>query len=223
MSQMMTAASALEQESIEGWIAPVLPLALLEAVQAHDRPGEVLEEDDPMLSLPGRLGLTGVVFTQIRRYEAAVRENRRVPLGEVVSLLALVQRRPDAEAVFRDTGERITRGRVHPPRPLARRALTVLPNALRSISLRRATRRLLRGLGGEGEIEVASRLRGLRADPLIVRLTRSPTARAGEAACTVFTGALDELIRVYGGPDNPVTHDRCRARGEEVCEWRVTR
>ncbi len=212
---MVMSATVREPEPIEGWVAPVLPLALLEAVQAHDRPEEVLEEDDPMLNLPGRLGLTGVVFTQIRRYEAAVRENRRVPLSEAVSLLALVQRRPDAEAIFRESGQRITRARIRPPRKLAR----FLPGALRMRRLRGAARRLLRGLGGEGEVEV----RGTRSEPLIVRMTRSPTARGGEDACAVFSGALDELIRIHGATITAIVHTHCTTRGDGSCEWRAGR
>jgi len=48
-------------------VAPLLPLVLLESVRAHDRPREVLEDEDLAASLPRRLGLTGVVETQIPR------------------------------------------------------------------------------------------------------------------------------------------------------------
>ena len=79
-----------------GYVVPVLPLALLEAVRAHDRPDEVLEDENLAVSLPRRLGLSDVVLTQIQRYEADVQSGRRVPLPELIDLLRLVLRRPDA-------------------------------------------------------------------------------------------------------------------------------
>ena len=69
-------------------VAPVLPLALLEAIRAHDRPGGELLEDDPLVQLPRRLGLSDVVETQIRRYREAGR--RGVPPAEVLDLRSLM-------------------------------------------------------------------------------------------------------------------------------------
>ena len=58
------------QETGDGFHAD-LPLAILESVRTHDRPAEVLEDEDLTISLPRRLGLTGVIETQIYRYQAA--------------------------------------------------------------------------------------------------------------------------------------------------------
>ena len=82
---------------LKGSVIAALAVALLEATRSHDRPDEVLEDEDITISMPRRLGLSGVVETQIQRYETAVREGRRLPLDEFVNLLKLVLRRPDAE------------------------------------------------------------------------------------------------------------------------------
>ena len=86
----------------EATIAPALPLALLESIRAHDRPSEVLEDEDLTTSMPRRLGLTDVIDSQIRRYREDGR--RGVPLTEVADLFRLVLRRPDAEAIMRGAG-----------------------------------------------------------------------------------------------------------------------
>src|SRR5437773_6434490 len=88
-------------------VIAALPVALLEATRSHDRPTEVLEDENVTLSLPRRLGLSNVVDTQIRRYEDAVRSGRRIPLDEFTSLLKLVLRRPDAEPILREAGARV--------------------------------------------------------------------------------------------------------------------
>src|SRR5690606_24631288 len=63
-------------------VTPALPLALLEAMRVHDRPREVLEDEDLTISLPRRLGLTGVIESQIHRYEEARRRKQAVPADE---------------------------------------------------------------------------------------------------------------------------------------------
>src|SRR5688500_20246318 len=92
------------QPRFSGNVAPAFPLALLESVRSHDHPGEILEDEDITLSLPRRFGLTDVVITQILRYEAAQRARRQVRLDDVVSLMRLVMRRPDAEPILAATG-----------------------------------------------------------------------------------------------------------------------
>ncbi|MEX0907356.1 MAG: hypothetical protein WD054_03415, partial [Gemmatimonadota bacterium] len=93
----------------EGEVAAAYPIALLESVRSHDRPGEVLEDEQFAESLPRRLGLTGIVETQIRRYEDARRAGRQVQLDEVAGLIRLVLRRPDADAILREAGQRAAR------------------------------------------------------------------------------------------------------------------
>jgi hypothetical protein len=193
-------------------VAPALPLALLEAVRSHDRPGEVLEDEDLVLSMPRRLGLTPVIYTQIRKYETAFAANKRVPLAEVADLMRLVLRRPDAPAIMDETGRRVTRlqldRRFSPVRKLRR----VMPRAIIFASARRAARRLLYAIAGGGAVRITGK-------PLSVRMRGAPTGQMDSSACQLYTGALEELIELYTGSAQPVTHVSCEARGEATCEW----
>jgi len=201
------------QARFTGTVATVLPLTLLQAVRDSDHPGEVLEDEDLPTSLPRRLGLTLVVESQIRRYEAAA-PWQPVPLADAAALMQLVLRRDDAAEVFRETGRRITLLRYGPmPRPLAA-MLRKLPRGFAFAPLRTAARRLLRHLVGNASFEVKP--------PLHLRMPSAPTALLeGQAACALYTGVLEALLERYLGEPRQVIHVRCRARGEEACEWRT--
>jgi bacteriochlorophyll 4-vinyl reductase len=213
MTESMTNTQGAPEARFTGTVATVLPLTLLQAVRDSDHPGEVLEEEDLPTSLPRRLGLTVVVESQIRRYEATAPWDP-VPLSDAVGLMRLVLRRADAEAVFRETGRRIARLRYGPmPRPLAA-VLRRLPRAFAFTPLRAATRKLLRRLVGNARFEVKP--------PLHLRMDAAPTARLeGQAACALYTGVLEALLERYLGETRQVVHVRCRSRGEEACEWRT--
>lgn len=192
-------------------VAPALPLALLEAVQSHDQPGEVLEDEDLSVSLPRRLGLTGVIFTQIRRYESAYAAGRKVPLSELLDLMKLVLRRPDAPTILLDTGARVARlqlGRRFSP---ARKLRSVLPRSLRYAFARRTARRLLGTIGG-GTIEVIGKPFGLRT-------TDSPMTCLDPPACELFTGALRQVLELQTGEPHELVHVHCTSRGDAACEW----
>jgi hypothetical protein len=193
-------------------VASALPLALLEAVRSHDRPGEVLEDEDLVQSMPRRLGLTPVINSQIKKYETAFASNRRVPLSEVLDLMRLVLRRPDAPTIMEETGRRVTRlqlgRRFSPVRSLRR----LIPRAIVFASVRRAARRLLRTIAGGGAVRVTGK-------PLAVRIDGAPTGQMETWACQLYTGALEELIELYTGSVQRVGHVTCEARGEATCEW----
>jgi hypothetical protein len=196
----------------KGGVIAGLPLALLESVRAHDRPGEILEDEDLTISLPRRLGLKGVVLSQIQRYEEAHAAKKKVPVSDLMNLLQLVLRRPDAEAILRDTGQRVARFRYDRlPRPFAGMLRTV-PQALAFVAVRRAARGMMRNIAG-------SRVARVDGKPLVVRLTDSPAARLDPKACVLYTGALEELALLYSGKARTIEHSRCLARGDDVCEW----
>lgn len=192
---------------------PVLPLALLEAMRDQDRPVEILEDEDLSVSLPRRLGMTGIVASHIQRYEAAVQNGTRVPVPDFASLMQLVMRRPDAEPILREAGRRVTRQRLGETPPLAARVLRRFSNLV-FVPIRRAARRLLRGMVGSATIELAGK-------PLVVRIEPAFTAQVANTACVFYTGALEELVAIYAGQPRPVLHESCTARGDRVCEWRV--
>ena len=49
-------------------ISAVVALTLLEVIKQQDIPSEVLESEDPTVTMPRRLGLSDVIEMQIRRY-----------------------------------------------------------------------------------------------------------------------------------------------------------
>lgn len=196
-------------------VAPELPLAILEAVRTHDRPLEVLEEEDLSASLPRRLGLTGVVETQIQRYRDAVRRKRGVALDEVGHLLRLVLRRPDAGAILREAGYEVAH------RLLRRRAVRLLghlpvPRRIARAIARRVARRLLERIAGPGIVT-------LDGPPLTARITGAVTATGGEygTACVLYAATIEEVEYLVTGHRPEIQETRCAARGAEACEWKL--
>jgi hypothetical protein len=197
-----------------GTVAPVLPLALLESIRDHDRPGEVLEDEDLSASLPRRLGLTGVVEGQIHKYEQAYRRGRRVPAAEVLNLMRLLLRRPDAEEILRQAGHQIARRHFHGVPGAWVGMLRLLPRRMAFISIRRSARRMLRRIVGAGEVHVVGRPLSLRAANLL-----GASGDEADAVAHVCTGALEELVELY-------LHERATLRREPgdgrpglVWEW----
>jgi hypothetical protein len=105
----MSQQESVEDVRVEGNVAPAFPLALLESVRSHDRPDEVLEAEDLTVSMSRRLGMTGIIGTQIHRYTEAQRAGRSVRVDEVMGLIRLVLRRPDAAPILHETGQRVAR------------------------------------------------------------------------------------------------------------------
>jgi hypothetical protein len=195
-------------------IPPVLPLALLESVRSHDRPGEILEDEDLSVSLPRRLGLTGVVERQMMQYQEAAKKGRKVSLDDVTSLIRLVLRRPDAEAIMRDTGQRVARIHFEKRFDPVNRMLAILPRSALFSALRRSARSMLTKYMGEQTLE-------LGAKPLTIR-TRSSTPfeiDPSGIACVMYGGALEELAFLYTHNRVHVVHHVCKARRNAYCEW----
>ncbi|NIP80107.1 MAG: hypothetical protein GWM90_13150 [Gemmatimonadetes bacterium] len=190
----------------------MLPLAILEAVRTHDRPLEVLEEEDLSASLPRRLGLTGVVETQILRYRDLAKRGQGVPLAEVEHLLRLVLRRPDAGAILREAGYDVAH------RLLRRRAVRILghlpvPRRVGRAIARRTVRRLLQ--------RIAGRDTALTGPPLTATIRGAVTAIGGEngTACVLYAAAIEEVVHVVTGQRPDIRETRCGARDGDRCEW----
>jgi hypothetical protein len=195
-----------------GNVAAAFPLALLESVRSHDRPVEILEDEDLTVSLPRRLGLTGVVETQILRYEAASRSGRQVPLGEAMGLFRLVLRRPDAAAILQETGQRVARWRSGRS-GLWRAFLHRGPARLALRSGRRAIVATLRALLAGDQVT------GTR--PFTITVRGCTTARLEDSgpACSLFTGMMEEQLFLYTGKSHTVVHSGCISQGDPACEW----
>ncbi|MEJ2677656.1 MAG: hypothetical protein P8174_01115 [Gemmatimonadota bacterium] len=195
-------------------IAPELPLSILESVRRHDRPTELLEEEDLTASLPRRLGHTGVVETQIQRYHDAVRHHRPVPADDITHLLRLVLRRPDAAAILREAGSDVAQRlfRRHPGRLLSR---LPLPRRARMAAARRATQRVMRRLAGPATLKVEGSLSVELRDSL-------GTARGeGGTACVLYTAVIEETVYRATGQHMEVRETRCATRGAVSCVWTI--
>lgn len=195
-------------------VAPLLPLAILEAFRAQDRPAEVLEEEDVVASLPRRFGLTGVVANQIERYREAYRKGRPVPADEVADLFRLALRRPDARQILQEAGHIVARQTFERlPRPAAA-ALDILPRAARAAAARRAARKLLRRLHHPGHLEMLRHPWRIRLyEPLAGGLDGVGTA------CSLYSAAIEECFFLYTRSRPRVTHPHCTTLGDDHCEW----
>lgn len=190
-------------------MAASVALALLEAIRLQDAPGEVLDDEDPAKTLPRRLGLNDVVEAQIRRYRDEARRHKRITEGQILDLVRLVVRRPDAEEVFFRAGEMLgsaTRG----PSWVWR----LLPLGIRLALARRRVRRALWGLfrrrlGGFGRGPFRLEARGhflLELDP-------------GGDACHLVSGLAQGYLISLLGKGARVRHSPCQALGGEHCAW----
>ena len=197
-------------------VLAALPLALLQSTRSHDRPGEVLEDEDLSLSLPRRLGLSTVIERQILHYETAAKAGKRVPSEEFNNLLKLVLRRPDAETILRETGARVAQRQFEGVSGVWLKTLRVMPRRVMLRGIRSATRRLLRNMSGAEEITV-------QGNPIRARITKPEVAllEPEGLGCTLYAAAFEELASLYLGRKTTVAHERCAAQVEGYCEWRL--
>ena len=203
------------QEPRDGFRAE-LPLAILESVRQHDRPTEVLQDEDLTASLPRRLGLTGVVDNQIRRYEDARKRRERIPAAQVVDLLRLVLRRPDSEPILREAGYSLARQ--HGQKPLYRLAglARLLPAVISERIAKRSVRRLIRRIGGGAGVRVVRK-------PFRVEV-RDPITAFDQygVACILYSAAIEEAFRHATGHRPVVDHTQCQGTGAPFCVWEVS-
>ncbi|HEU0013458.1 MAG TPA: V4R domain-containing protein [Longimicrobium sp.] len=196
-------------------VSPVFPLLLLETMRDMDRPEEVLEGENLAASMPRRLGLSDVVYTQIHRFREETKKKSLQTPAVVEDLIRLVIRRPDADEIFEEAGRRMAR-RAWAERPAVRRRMArLLPSGMAVKAAAKGARRLLAELAGAAAVEVEPR-------PVTVRLRGSimtSNADPGGAACAFYTGVLAELMTEYTGRKYAAKHTRCHTRGADACEW----
>lgn len=199
-----------------GSITPLLPLLLLETLRDRDRPEEVLEDEDVSVSLPRRLGLSEVVMVQIRRFQEEVRARRPQTTDQVVDLVRLVVRRPDAAEIFTEAGRRLATHAWAQRTAAMRGFLRVMPNPIPRVAARRAARRMFRQIVGDGQLNVGRW-------PIEVRIRDALTARADPAgaACSLYSGAFEQIMELHTGRRYRVLHTECGTRGGDACLWNV--
>jgi hypothetical protein len=196
-------------------IHALVPLALLESVQALDAPAEDDPEEYQAEVVTRRLGTSRSVALQVARYTELASRDARVTADDVVSLLKLCQRRIDGALVFADAGRRAARRAVRKAgAALVTRKL--LPGSVGNRYGRRLAGRLARRIL---DLEVAA-----QGDLLTARMTRSPGAEAtpGGEACALYGSAWAALLYALTDFDGAVLHSACVARGDAECRWETT-
>jgi hypothetical protein len=162
-----------------------------------------------------RLGLSPTVAAQIQRYRQTAERGGSVDLDEVLSVIRLVGRRPDAPLVFADAGRRAARYAARTRGRSSRTLARMSPKGMaRRISLRHVAR-LARAIF-DGELDS-------RASPVEFRMAAplSIVALPGGEACLFYGSAYLELLRGLTGFEGALLHQSCRARGDGVCLWRT--
>jgi hypothetical protein len=193
-------------------VPAIIPLSLLEAIRNLDTPVEDGLEELAEEIVVRRLGLSPTVAAQIQRYHQAADRDVGIDQDEVVSVLRLVGRRPDAPLVFADAGRRAARYAARsggPARTLAR----VSPAGVgRRIALRAAARLSRDVFGGDLKAKSQGSEVSMR-DPLSI------LALPDGAACAFFGSAYGELLRSLTAFEGAMLHEQCRSRGGEACVW----
>ncbi|HEU5170479.1 MAG TPA: hypothetical protein VFU46_08070 [Gemmatimonadales bacterium] len=198
-------------------VPALLPLSLLEAVRNLDTP---LEDGLELLAediVARRLGLSSTVAAQIGRYREAADRAASVSDDELVSVLRLVGRRPDAGLVFADAGRRAARYAVQASGRSTRAIVRVSPRFVGRGIASRAVRRLSAAYF-RGEVTP----QGPDAE---VRMSRplSVNAMPDGAACGFYGAAYGELFRALADFEGTLVHERCEGRGDPACVWRTRR
>ena len=195
--------------------AALIPLSLLEALRNLDTPVEDGMDELAEEIAVRRLGLSPTVAAQIQRYRQAAERGGTVDTDEVLSVLRLIGRRPDAALVFADAGRRAARyaarSRGRPSRTLAR------------LSPQGVARRLaLRGVSRLARVVFDAEVSG-QEGTIEIRMTAplSIVAAPGGEACLFYGSAYQELLRGMTGFEGALLHEGCLSRGEPDCLWRT--
>ena len=194
----------------------IIPLSLLEAIRNLDTPVEDGLEELAGEMVSKRLGLSPTVAAQIARYQEAAKRDGQVSVEEATSVFRLVDRRPDASLVFADAGRRAARYALRSGRFPVRTLVSSAPGFVgRVVGIRRAAGAAKRILGA------TLRMQGAGAAAEIVSPLSAVVAESGKG-CAFYGAAFGELLRYQVGFEGVMIHERCRSRGDTVCEWRGT-
>jgi hypothetical protein len=192
-------------------VSAQVALTLLEVIRSQDRPEEFLQDENPTVTMPRRLGLSDVIDTQIRRYRDEARRRQRITEEEIGDLFRLVVRRPDAREVFFEAGTLLAG-----PLPRRRRAGRLKGRVARTLARRRVRKRLKRlfgrRVGGFGQGAFNLQGTGL----IFARATPS-----GEA-CELVSGICQAILEGYDARPLLLVHDACEARGGQRCGWSLS-
>lgn len=192
-------------------VRAVVALRLLEVIRDQDHPGEVMESEDPTVTMPRRLGLSDVVERQIRTYRSDVKRGVRLTDAEVRDLFRLVIRRPDSDEVF------LKVGRLLAGRDGSGGWRRIVPRGVAYAMARSRARRGLKRLFGR-------RIGGFGRGPFSVegRSLIFIDADPGGDACQFLSGYCASVLEQSAGRPARVVHTMCQSRGDDVCRWEGT-
>ena len=192
-------------------VAAVVALTILQVIRAHDRPSEVFEGEDTSITMPRRLGLSGVVERQIRTYQEATKRRGKISDQEFADLVRLVAKRPDSADIFFECGTRLA----HRP---SHRHCRFMPRRLALAVARRRVRGRLKwlfgrqvgGFAGDGFTMEGCALLFMQSDP-------------SGSACALVSGLCSAVLgaTIRGVPT--VDHVACESRGDAYCRWGIPR
>lgn len=190
-------------------VASAVALTLLEVIREQDRPTEILESEDPSVTMPRKLGLSDVVERQIRQYREESRKGARITDAEFRDLVRLVIRRPDSPEVFFQTGELLGELRVRRPRRF-------LPHGFLYVLARRRVKNKLKTLFGR-------RIGGFAAGAFTLEGRTLPFIQndPGGDACELVTGLCQTMLARSLRGKVVVTHSACESRKDALCRWSV--
>lgn len=197
-------------------VSAILPLALLEAMRGLDAPvPDELDEYHQDLSAK-RFGMSRTVEAQIERFGTLARNGRRVPADELIALIRLAARRPDAGLVFTDAGQRAGRRAARGVASTFAGTRKALPSGIgKAVGFRAARQRAERVFGAEFEQVDGVPQATMTQSPAVV-------ATADGAACAFYGAAFAQLLRDLTDFDGAMLHIRCRTRGDDACVWRAS-
>lgn len=196
-------------------VAALIPLSLLEALRNLDTPVEDGMDELAEEIVVRRLGLSPTVAAQIQRYRQSAERNNTVETDEVLSVLRLIGRRPDAPLVFADAGRRAAR---YAARARGRSSRTLVKMSPTGVARRLALRGVTRLARNVFDGEVTDREGALEfrmSAPLSI------VAAPGGEACLFYGSAFLELLRGLTGYEGALLHEECLGRGGSACVWRT--
>ena len=197
-------------------VSPAIALALLTALRASDTPSEVIEDESFRISLPRRLGLNEVVDKQMRRYTEISDRRGTISADEFASLLGVIDRRPDAGAIFAAAGRKLGEARFSPPGAMHRTRDRLTPAGMKRRKL------LRRMIDVAADLQPASSITPVSepgVDGIEVREPPLASATAEGAGCELLTGALEVCVARLAGDAHGIDHPRCVAKGDYHCRW----
>jgi hypothetical protein len=196
-------------------VAALIPLSLLEALRNLDTPVEDGMDELAEEIVVRRLGLSPTVAAQIQRYRQSADRGGTVETDEVLSVLRLVARRPDAPLVFADAGRRAAR---YAARSGGRSSRTLARLSPKGVAHRIALRNVARLARTIFDGQIAD-----QSPPVEVKMDAplSIAALPGGEACLFYGAAYLELLRGLTGFEGALLHETCLGRGDGACTWRT--